>query len=116
MLHHLRRYVSDPRSGLLVVGYQAEGTLGRKILERQERVKIYGEEVAVHAEVLSIEAFSAHADKDKITRWLHPESGSIQKVFLVHGDPPVKEKFAQHLRKNIPSEIVIPRLAQAFEL
>ncbi len=116
VLHHLKRYVSDPKSGLLVVGYQAAGTLGRKIQERQEHVRIYGEEYSVQCELLSIEAFSAHGDKDKITRWLQPEVGQVGKIFLVHGDQPVKEKFAEHLRKQLPGEIIIPHLAQSFEL
>jgi metallo-beta-lactamase family protein len=116
VLHHLKRHVSDPLSGVLVVGYQAKGTLGRKILDRVDKVRIYGEEYPVRAEVLSIEAFSAHGDKEKLLRWLHPETGQISKIFLVHGDNPVKDAFAEYLKKNLSAEIIIPHLSQTFEL
>jgi metallo-beta-lactamase family protein len=116
VLHHLKRHLSDPLSGVLVVGYQAKGTLGRKILDRVDKVRIYGEEYPVRAEVLSIEAFSAHGDKEKLLRWLHPETGQVSKVFLVHGDNPVKDAFADYLKKNLSAEIIIPHLSQSFEL
>jgi metallo-beta-lactamase family protein len=116
VLHHLKRHIEDPLSGVLVVGYQARGTLGRKILDREKTARIYGKEFKVRADVLSIEAFSAHGDKEKLLRWLHPEEGKIAKIFLVHGENPVKDAFAEYLRKNLSSEIIIPRLAQTFEL
>lgn len=116
VLHHLKRYVSDPLSGVLIVGYQAKGTLGRRIFDREKSVRIYGEEHDVRAEVLAIGAYSAHGDKDKLLRWLHPQEGKVNKVFLVHGDNPVKDAFAEYLRKSLSAEIVIPRLSQTFEL
>ncbi len=115
VMHHLKRYISDPLSGVLVVGYQAHGTLGRKILDKHDKVRIYGKEYPVRCEVLSIEAFSAHADKTKLLRWLHTEYGSIEKIFLVHGENPVKDAFAEYLKQNLPSEIIIPHLSQTFE-
>lgn len=116
VLHHLKRYVSDPLSGVLIVGYQAKGTLGRRILDREKTVRIYGEEYPVKIEMLAIGAFSAHGDKDKLTRWLHPEEGEIKQVYLVHGENPVKELFAGHLRRNLSAEILIPRLSQVYEI
>lgn len=116
VLHHLKRHVGDAASGVLVVGYQARGTLGRRILDREKTVRIYGEEYPVKAEVLAIEAFSAHADRDKLLRWLHPEEGEIQKIFLVHGENPVKDAFAEHLKKSLAAEIIIPHLSQGFEI
>ncbi len=116
ILHHLKRHISDSLSGLLVVGYQAKGTLGRKVLNREAKISIHREEYSVRAEVLEIEAFSAHADKDKLTRWLHPEEGSIDKIFLVHGDESAKQSFANHLTRNLPAEIIIPRQNQEFDL
>jgi metallo-beta-lactamase family protein len=116
VLHHLKRYISDPLSGVLIVGYQAQGTLGRKILEKIKTVRIYGKEYPVRCEVRSIEAFSAHADMTKLLRWLHTEYGSIEKIFLVHGDNPVKDDFAKYLKENLPAKIIIPHLFQSFEL
>lgn len=116
ILHHLKRYVDDPLSGILIVGFQAKGTLGRKILDRADTVRIYGQEFRVRADVLAIGAFSAHGDKDKLFRWLHPQEGKIEKIFLVHGENPVKDAFAAFLRKSLPSEIFIPHLGEGFEL
>lgn len=116
VLHHLKRYVDDPLSGVLVVGYQANGTLGRKILDRAETVRIYGQEFRVRADVLAIGAFSAHGDKDKLFRWLHPKEGKIGKLFLVHGENPVKDAFGEFLRKNLSAEVIVPHLGQGFEL
>jgi len=70
----------------------------------------------VKAEVLAIEAFSAHGDKEKLLRWLHPAEGKVGQVYLVHGENPVKDAFAEYLRKNISAEVIIPRLFQVFEI
>ncbi|MCR4312228.1 MAG: MBL fold metallo-hydrolase, partial [Candidatus Uhrbacteria bacterium] len=96
VLHHLKRYLSDERAGLLIVGFQAPHTMGRKVQDGATSVKIYGDEVAVRATVERIEAFSAHADQKKLTKWLKPEEGKEPKIFLVHGENPVKERFAEH--------------------
>jgi metallo-beta-lactamase family protein len=116
VLHHLKRYLDDKNSGVLVVGFQAPGTLGRKILSGTPSVRIYGEEVKVFAEVASIESFSAHGDRAKIARWLHTEEGSVKKIFLVHGEGRTKESFAQYLKKSLSAEIILPRIGQVFEL
>lgn len=116
VLHHLIRYLPDSKSGLLVVGFQAPGTLGRRIQERVPAVKIFGEEVAVHAEVGNIESFSAHGDRAKLARWLHAKAGHIEKVFLVHGETHVKEEFKKYLGQTMSAEILIPRLSEVFVL
>lgn len=117
ILHHLRRYIDDERSGILVIGFQAPGTLGRKILNKAPSVKIFGQEVKVRAEVGVIESFSAHGDRAKLARWLHPEDGkSIKKIFLVHGEDSAKMSFISYLKKTTFAEIIIPRLHQVFEL
>ncbi len=116
VLHHLQRYISDEQSGVLVIGFQAPGTLGRKILNRAPKVTIYGQEFSVHAEVTSIESFSAHADRGKIARWLHTKEGSVKKIFLVHGENATKESFANYLKTSLPAEVIIPRIGQVFDL
>jgi len=116
ILHHLIRYLSDDKSGLLVIGFQAPGTLGRRIQERVPSVKIFSEQVAVHAEVGNIESFSAHGDRAKLARWLHAKSGSIKKVFLVHGEMHTKEEFKKYLSQSSSAEVLIPRLNEVFEL
>lgn len=116
ILHHLRRYIDDERTGILVIGFQAPGTLGRKILNKAPEVRIFGQEVKVRAEVENIEAFSAHGDRAKVARWLHPEQGTIEKIFLVHGEDGAKMSFTSYLKNMTNAEVIIPRMHQVFEL
>lgn len=117
IMHHLRHRLPDSKSRVLVIGYQAAGTLGRKIYEGAKNVRIFGEEVQVRAKVSAIGAFSAHGDQNKLTRWLAPEDGKLPtKIFLVHGDPEVKEVFATHLRHHLGTEVVIPEYQSEYEV
>jgi metallo-beta-lactamase family protein len=109
IMHHLIRYLPDVHSRLLMIGYQAAGTIGRRLYEGAQKVRIFGEDVDVRAQVSAIGAFSAHADMNKLTTWLQPQDGKIpQKIFLVHGDPEAKEIFATHLRHHLRTEVIIP--------
>ncbi|MBI2475201.1 MBL fold metallo-hydrolase [Candidatus Uhrbacteria bacterium] len=117
IMHHLIRYLSDQKTTLLIIGFQAKGTIGRKIYEGAKRVIIFGEEVRVNARTIAIGAFSAHGDMNKLTRWLNPEDGKIpKKVFLVHGDLEAKEVFATHLRHELKTEVVIPEFQEKYEI
>lgn len=117
IMHHLRRYLSDPKSCVLIIGYQGHGTLGRQIFEGAKTVTIFRETIEVHASVAAIGAFSAHADMNKLTRWLQPEEGGVpKKIFLVHGDPEAKEVFATHLRHELRTEVVIPEFQSSHEV
>lgn len=117
IMHHLRRYLPDHKNRVLIIGYQAAGTLGRKIYEGAKRVKIFGDDIPVHAQVSAIGAFSAHGDMNKLTRWLKPEDGKVpSKIFLVHGDPEAKEVFATHLRHTLGTEVVIPEYQSTHEV
>jgi metallo-beta-lactamase family protein len=117
IMHHLMRYLPDQNSHVLIIGYQAKGTLGRKLYEGAKHVRVYGQEVDVKAKVSAIGSFSAHGDQAKLTRWLRPEDGNVpSKILLVHGDPEVKEVFATHLRHEFRTEVQIPDLGQAYEV
>ena len=90
ILHHLAHGASDPRNTILVVGFQAEHTLGRRIVERQPMVKIFGDDVPLRAAVEVINGYSAHADRGELTRWLdevRAKSPDLERVHLVHGEP-----------------------------
>jgi metallo-beta-lactamase family protein len=116
IMHHLRHHLPDAKSRVLVIGYQAAGTLGRRIYEGAKSVRIYGKEVEVRAKVSAIGAFSAHGDQDKLTRWLAPEDGQTpKKIFLVHGDREVEEVFATHLRHHLGAEVIIPEYQGTYE-
>ena len=115
ILHHLKRYLPDPKSGVLIIGYQAEGTLGRRIKEGAESVTIHEQPVEVNAKVKAIGSFSAHGDRNKLRRWLKPEEGRVKKIFLVHGDEAVKPEFKAFLEEEIDSKVIIPQYWQEFE-
>lgn len=115
IMHHLRRYLDDKKSGLLVIGFQAPGTLGRQIMNKAEHVKIFGEDVSVQLEIEDINSFSAHGDRKKLRAWLKPEEGRVQKVFLVHGEDQAKESFAKYAAETVDAEFHIPRMHQVFD-
>lgn len=117
IMHHLIRYLPDPNTIVLIIGYQAHGTIGRRIYEGEKEVKIYGKSVEVNAQTMAIGAFSAHGDMHKLTRWLHPEDGKMpQKIFLTHGDADAKEVFATHLRHELRTEVIIPEFQSEHEI
>src|SRR6266404_2605829 len=86
ILHHLRNNIEDPRNTVLITGFQAEHTLGRKILEEQPEVPIFGEPMRLRAEVASLDELSGHADQKELIDWLRPIAKGLKKVFLVHGE------------------------------
>jgi metallo-beta-lactamase family protein len=98
ILHHLVRGVEDPRNTILVVGYMAEHTLGRALADRRPEVRIFGETHRLEARVKILNAFSAHADRDEIGRWVGAmDLARLQGVLLVHGEPDAQDALAAHL-------------------
>ena len=96
ILHHLAQGASDPRNTILVVGFQAEHTLGRRVVERQPVLHIFGDEVPLKAEVVVIDGYSAHADRTEMIAWLSrvkETSPGLGPVWLVHGEPGVQDEF-----------------------
>ena len=87
ILHHLRNNIGDSRNTVLLTGYQAENTLGRKLRDGWKSVRIFGIPEQVEAEVAALEALSAHADAGELLDWMKPMAASLKKVFLVHGEP-----------------------------
>lgn len=96
ILHHLAQGASDPRNTILIVGFQAEHTLGRRIVEKTPMLKVFGEEVPLRAQVEVINGYSAHADRSELTAWLDAvkaESPRLGPVWLVHGEPEVQDTY-----------------------
>jgi metallo-beta-lactamase family protein len=96
ILHHLANGASDPRNTILIVGFQAEHTLGRRIVEKVPMLKIFGDEIPLRAEVEVINGYSAHADRNELTRWIDQVKSSSPKlgpVWLVHGEPEVQDVY-----------------------
>jgi len=98
--HHLKHYLWKPKSSIIFVGYQAEGTLGRSIISGAKYVRILRERILVNAEIYFLEGFSAHADKNYLLEWLSGFKESPRKIFLVHGEEESKKTFANTV-KNI---------------
>jgi len=117
IMHHLQRYLPDEKTQLLIIGYQAMGTLGRRLYEGAKQVRVYGQEVEVQASVKAVGAFSSHADQNKLTKWLTPKESDVpKKIILVHGESAVQEVFATHLRYHLHTEVVIPEMFQGMEV
>jgi metallo-beta-lactamase family protein len=100
VVHHLRNSIEDPRNTIVIVGYQAQHTLGRRIVEQRSRVRIFGVERDLRAKVRVLNAFSAHADKDELLWWAGECGQQVRRFFCVHGDPDQCEALARHLEER----------------
>lgn len=118
VLHHLKHNIGDERNMILFVGYQAENTLGRKILDGQPVVSIFGDEYPVRAKVFKINGYSAHADHNGLLDWLKmaQERGHPRQLFLVHGEMEGATAVAEAARQQGIPEVHIPARGQAFDL
>ncbi|MCS6789134.1 MAG: MBL fold metallo-hydrolase [Patescibacteria group bacterium] len=116
ILHHAKRYLSDPKSTILFVGYQTEGSLGRQILEGAKKVKILGEEVEVNCKVKQIESYSAHADQNQIIEWIKPMRLSLKNIFIVQGEEKAMQALGQRIKDELAIHTTIPSYGESFEL
>jgi len=112
--HHLKHNLWRADSTILFVGYQAIGTLGRRILENAKHVKIFGEDINVNAHIERIEGFSGHADQDGLFEWIGHIPKSVEKVFVMHGEEKVSELFANELKQR-GYNATVPSLFETFE-
>ncbi|MGA8074034.1 MAG: MBL fold metallo-hydrolase RNA specificity domain-containing protein, partial [Candidatus Acidiferrales bacterium] len=115
VLHHLAKRLPDSRSAVLLVGYQAEATLGRQLQDGAKLVKIFGEMVPVRAEVVDLPQLSAHAGRSELLRWLSGIKAAPQMTFLVHGEPAALQSFRGAIDAQYHWPITIPVYGQAFE-
>ncbi len=114
--HHLARNISRPQSTVLFVGYQAEGTLGRLILEGAPEVRILGERQPVRAQIKSMQGFSGHADRDELLRWASCMKQKPRKAFIIHGEAKVATTFAKTLEDRMGWSAVVPMPGQTVEI
>jgi metallo-beta-lactamase family protein len=116
ILHHLRNNIENPRNTVLIVGWQAPYTLGRRLAEREKRIKIFGEAFTRRAEVETIGGLSAHAGRDLLTEYALAVKDQVKKIYLVHGE----KKSAMALRENLSehglSEVYYPELHSSVEI
>jgi metallo-beta-lactamase family protein len=116
IVHHLRNNIENPRNTILITGYQAENTLGRKLVDKLPEVAIFGEPMRVRAEVETINELSGHADQRELLEWLKPMARSVRRIFLVHGEPLQSKALAQAIGDRYGIEAVLPTRGQSFDL
>ena len=115
--HHLIHMISDPSSTILIVGYMAANTLGRRIRDRESEVRIHGELFKVKARIEEINAFSAHADYREAWEWMSGlDLSKLKKVFLVHGESSGLAHMAEFLKERGIPEVQIVKYGEKYEL
>ena len=115
ILHHLARRLPDPKTTVLVAGYQAKGTRGRSLIEGAEFLRIHGRDVPVRAVVRKVDALSGHADRHELDRWLG-SMAAPRRTFLVHGEPPAAAALAEFIRSRRGWNVHVPALGEHAEL
>ncbi|TDE06264.1 MBL fold metallo-hydrolase RNA specificity domain-containing protein [Flavobacterium hiemivividum] len=116
VLSYLERYIGLPETTVVIVGYQAEGTRGRKLLEGAKEVKIYGKYYPVEAKIHEIEGLSAHADQKGLLNWLSELENKPTKVFLVHGENQPADELRIKIKENYGFDCSAPLMGQVFEI
>ena len=116
VLHHLRRNIGDPNTTVLFVGFQAENTLGRKLLRGDKTARIYGEEHEVRARMEKIDGYSAHADEGEMLDFINAIPNRPKHVFVVHGEPDATAAMAAGLARLGIEDIAIPERGERFEV
>lgn len=116
VLHHLFHHLPEEKNGIIIVGYQAEGTRGRRILEGEPTIRIYGNDVPVKAKVYQIEGLSAHADQDELMDWAEGFCEKPKIAFVVHGEKKSAEALAHKLKDELGWNAIIPQYLESFVL
>ncbi|MEE8382503.1 MAG: MBL fold metallo-hydrolase [Thermodesulfobacteriota bacterium] len=116
ILHHLKNTVANQCNTILIIGYCAQHTLGKRIAEKVPEIKIFGEPYPLRAQVKTIDALSAHADSNELLAFVKASNSTIKKVFVVHGDEEQSLGFAETLRKNTRADIIVPHMNEEFTL
>jgi metallo-beta-lactamase family protein len=115
--YHLMNHIEDPDTTILIVGYMAENTLGRRLKKGDKEVRIQGDWYKRRADVQVLNAFSAHADYGEIIGWLKQvDTGRLKRIFLVHGEPQEQKALAGHLADNGYNDVTVIRYGENYSL
>ncbi|MDO4176461.1 MAG: MBL fold metallo-hydrolase [Bacillota bacterium] len=114
--HHLKHNLWDKRNSIIFVGYQAEGTLGRCLVEGQKEITLFSEKIQVNAEIHNLEGFSGHADMNGLLSWLEGFQKQPKQIFLVHGEPDVKLDFAKTVKEKLGYDTIPVNINSEYEL
>ncbi len=116
MLHHLAAALPDPRNTVLFVGYQAEGTRGRQLVDGAKDVRIHGRSITVNATVARIDSMSAHADRGEILRWLGTLGSTPRRLCLVHGEPAPMDALKSLIHERLSWTPYTPAHGETIDL
>jgi metallo-beta-lactamase family protein len=116
VLHHLKAILPDPRNTALLVGFQAEGTRGRRLVDGEKTVRIHGIDIPVNAQVARIDSMSAHADSKEVLQWLRGFSEPPKRTFLVHGELTAMQTLDATIKKELGWNTHMPRWKEQIEL
>ena len=116
IIFHEKRFLPEPSTTLAIVGFQVEGTLGRKLKDGDKRVNIMGEEIEVKATVREISSYSAHADQDMLKNWALSSKEILKEIFLVHGESEAKKALQVKIQDESGIKTTIPQNNQSFSL
>jgi metallo-beta-lactamase family protein len=114
--YHLLHNLYKPESCVIFVGFQAEGTIGRRLVDGAKRVKLFGEDVIVNAKIHTLGGFSAHADRDGLLEWMGKIKNPKLKVFVVHGEAETSQKFAETVRTQFGYDTYVPNWGEIVDL
>lgn len=114
--HHLKHNIWDPKNTILFVGYQAQGTLGSKIVSGEKNVKIFGEEISVNAQIEYIEGYSGHADQEWLLNFVYSFITKPKHIFLVHGEPEGQKVLKSKLEEAVDIPVTIPDYGESYNL
>lgn len=114
--HHLKYNLWNEHNTVVVVGYQAEGTLGRRLLEGEKEVTILGDSVAVHAKIENVDGLSAHADRNGLLRWLSGFTTKPKMTFVIHGEALAATEFAEYIEKELDFTSLVPEIGDQTDL
>ena len=116
ILHHALRLLPDENATVVFVGYQAGGTLGRRVADGEKQVKVLGQWIPVKCRIEKIGGFSAHADWKEVVRWLEGMPLPPRRVFVTHGEPDAAQAMAAHIRDRFGWTVEVPQYGERFEL
>ena len=116
ILHHLKRHLDDPRCTIVLISYQAPGTVGRQLTEPRPTVRFHGRKWNFWAEAVELNGFSGHADHDELLAALGPLAGSASRLCLVHGEYEAAQRLAEPLRQLGFAEVRIPERGEEVEV
>lgn len=116
IIRHEAHYLGDPKNTLLIIGYQAEGSLGRTLLDGAKSVRIMGAEISVRAKIKAIGGYSSHADQASLLNWLRPMKDTLKKIFIVQGEEEQMKLLQTAIEDKLAIDALIPQVGESIEL